>query len=356
MKFKSEDEKKQFLALFYKLGFDPEKTSFQIEESVLNKIKSRMSTIDFSLTKNEKLQHKTMSEVISKTRKEFLSFFQGISLKVDLFDLEYDPYDGSIKDSKNISSLRAKYRELMQLFNSKKISANQVYEELLEEYKSHSKKGSIFQIPIIEKKENTEMIGLTHKGPLICPGDREILERVPVYMEAIFLGTKEINLLNVGTYAHELTHALLDRHKGVVENYYNDELLSIFMEKLFVDALDTSKNKRVLKISEIRRLENLKIAFNELENSEGESYYSHLKYIQSTLYAGILFDKYSRASKEEKDKMIKLIGEILNGRRKVNDLLQEEQIDLSEDVINQYIGKVESYCKEIEGKSDQDYE
>lgn len=178
-----------------------------------------------------------------------------------------------------------------------------------------------------------------------------MLKKTPVFMEAILLGNK-FDRLSVGTYAREITKGLIDRHKGIVENYYNDDLISDFIEKVAVDKIDTSPDKFLVKFAEVYRLEKVKKCLNEISSNvlSNADCKECFKYVQSSLYAGELFDKYSKLDENGKNAMMERVKLILSGKLKLNDFIEEQQLTPEDEEVYAYINKVGNYVNDLKLK------
>lgn len=97
------------------------------------------------------------------------------------------------------------------------------------------------------------LVGKAHKPLIISPEalDTDIRR---IYYEYIELG-RNLNLLSVPIYMHEIVHMEVDQNIGGVEDFLNRELLSIFLEK--VVALNVDSTGELLKLCE-------RIRFNDL--------------------------------------------------------------------------------------------
>ena len=94
-------------------------------------------------------------------------------------------------------------------------------------------------------------------------------------------------------YVHEMAHALINRHKGSIENFLNSEVFPIFMEK--VAALDIDESGYLLDLKNLYRIIQLKhmMLDNEVLEFSERGFSNALedkKYILSTLHATALFD------------------------------------------------------------------
>ena len=334
------DDSINFLTRFYKLGFD--KSKMKLANFDREKITRRLNEISLIESGNIKLPEKKLSEIIQETKRILYDILNNVSLKVNKFDNEFDQ-----NMTKNKAILYKYYHELMEEFKKGELNDSLFGELLLLKYEELSTKESVFNIPVTEDKELDSMKGGALKGPVLASTNIDILKKTPVYSEEIFLGTKSPNILSIGTYTHEIMHHLIDRHKASVENYYNDEFIPIFMEKVAIEKADKSPDKKAVKASEIHRLYHVRSLLNKLITDDKNDYetFDRYKYIQSSLYAGILYDKYSKSTKEEKNKIMLYIKNILSGNIKVNDLIEAYELTLDGPEVDEYIDKVDSYTK-----------
>ena len=180
------------------------------------------------------------------------------------------------------------------------------------------------------------MTGLISK-PLVLAGtmdsDREILEFADnrkVYFSSIELGD-ELNKVSVGTYAHEIAHSQQERHIGYTKDFLNKEIISIFIEKLVADELDSTG--RLLKLVEKGRFIDFynhyyKYQF-KIQNDEEKV--NDLLYMKSYLVANKLFDMYKNERKQKnRDKYIDDIQKVFDGKITVEDLIDSRHISISQ--------------------------
>ena len=332
------ESEEMFKLRFIKLGFDERKS--QVAKFNKDRIQKRLEQISLPESGTIPLEVTTLDEVKTETKKLVSTLYQGVGLRIDLFEDESQkPNQELIRESQRLNML----------YKLGKITIADVTNNMLKMYQRIAKKAKIFDIPIKPAEGMDSMQGQTTKGPLIMIGDTVTMAKeTPIYMESIYLGDK-YDKLSIGTYMHEITHALLDRHKGVVENYYNDEFLSIFMEKVSVDQIDTSSNNFLVKCSEVYRLANVKKLLGKVDMNKESSpnYKDSLKYIQSSLYAGILFDKYSKATDVQKKAVLDQIKLVLNGKIKLNDFIKNQQFTIEGEEVFEYIDKIERYATEL---------
>lgn len=191
-------------------------------------------------------------------------------------------------------------------------------EEYLQTLQRKSFRGDAVNVPITFADTHTCIYGETVK-PLSLVDDNSFLERLPILLSGYNIGSINLSRLGIITHLHEVTHALLERNKGSVKDYYKSEMLSILMEKIAADEID--KTSILLSKQNIFRYENLK---QSLENSNDDSH----KYLLSTLLAEVLFNKYKNGNETYKNHLLAQISKILDGKLVLEDMLINEGITL----------------------------
>ena len=141
-----------------------------------------------------------------------------------------------------------------------------------------------------------------------------------------------ITELSVCSYAHEITHSLLDSLKGAINDYYNSEILSEFTELIVAHLL--SDDERILRTYDsyrvhefnylINRVKNYKPAFDDIDDVLEDC-----KYVTSMIRTYNLFSEYYYGSEGTKQYIISRINEIFAGKSTVEELLSEF-MDVSE--------------------------
>ena len=118
-------------------------------------------------------------------------------------------------------------------------------DQLVELYNSSGATISPFQIPI-EYRYDSAFSG-TLELQLIVTEDkkffRELLPKMKVLFNKIILSKKPTELTTTA-YIHEIMHSQIESHKGVVANYYDSELFSIFFELLY--AYENNSNYQLI--------------------------------------------------------------------------------------------------------------
>lgn len=134
-------------------------------------------------------------------------------------------------------------------------------------------------------------------------------------------------------YTHEIVHSQLNHVKGLVKEYYNTELLSIFFET--VEAYETDKTESLLKIHDSIRLLELAAIIKELkenENSQEQDILNVLiegsSYAESTLKAYNLFTRYYYSNNKERKYLLSNINRVFKQEISLEDLLSKLDISL----------------------------
>lgn len=192
-------------------------------------------------------------------------------------------------------------------------------EEYLQTLQRKSFRGDAVNVPLTFVNTHSCIYGETVK-PFSLVDDDSFLERLPILVSGYNLGSINLSRLGIITHLHEVTHALLERNKGSVRDYYKAEMLSILMEKIAADEID--KTSVLLSKQNIFRYENLK---QSLEKSNDDD--AH-KYLLSTLLAEVLFDKYKNGTETYKNHLLAQISNVLSGKLVLEDMLTSEGITL----------------------------
>lgn len=179
--------------------------------------------------------------------------------------------------------------------------------------------GDAINVPISFSDKHHCTIGETVK-PLALIDNDTYLDNMPIIVSGYNLGGIKLSRLGIVTHLHEVTHALLERNKGSVIDYYKSELLSILMEK--IAALEIDQTSVLLSKQNIYRYENLKSCINGKQDDD-----SH-KYLLSTLLAEVLFDKYESGTDAYKHHILAQINAVLSGRITLETMLDSEGIVL----------------------------
>ena len=150
------------------------------------------------------------------------------------------------------------------------------------------------------------------------PIERHVMRSKECYT-SVFLGGKSNDELST-VYGHEITHILTP--SGGCLNFQNQEVLSIFNEKLIALDLDPSGEllARVNRFRNKSLFESVVKLYNADDCTPSELC-THSVYVTSTLLATHLFDKYYEGDAKTKERIISGIQGVFDGKCTVEDVL-----------------------------------
>lgn len=185
-----------------------------------------------------------------------------------------------------------------------------------------SKKIEIIKMPVtflVGEEKNGWQSTFAHKFDKVST---KLLRKIPFVCCGIELQNENTEL-SFKTLVHEYTHALVNRHKGIIENYAHNELLSIFME--LVAAYEKEENPMLIECAITERLEDIRDAMllEKYESLQGFIADTKSIYIDSALYAMDLFEMYKSATNKGKKAILNEIKKTLAGDRTLEDTLEK---------------------------------
>lgn len=342
---------KDFWVRFFELDFDFEKSQYLNDLNFRNLLNS-LSQITLPNYNEYELEQYSLDRIIKEVKSLSEEILKGVNMKVPFFIYEYD-------ENENRDLLRM-YNKLNTLANIGILTEEQYIMNVTNYFIQNTTKRSVFGIPIEQVEFSTSsglLEGKILEGPCMISyetldGLIKFVKKVGPLNERVYLG-KKTNSLTVGSYIHEIVHCLLDRNKGIVENYFYDEFLSIFIEKVAIDLNNKSDNKTDLKIAEMIRLKDMQELLKDFlsNKSSVEEKYDIIKYIQSGILAGLLFDKYEKTSKEGKEKILIKVRDVLNGKAKIQSIIDDEKLSIDDAKI--YFNKIKGYIQEFNKRKDE---
>ena len=161
---------------------------------------------------------------------------------------------------------------------------------------------------------------------------KEILPRLNVYFSSILL-SKNVTDLTVSCYLHEIMHSQLEKNKGVIGDYYNSEILSIFMELLYAYENNLENYMRILTI----RINHMMLSFNSMYmyqtgqlktiKYDKTNFIKDGKYLISIMKAFNLFYKYINGSTGMKKQMLVGIQSVIDAEKQLEEFLTDYDVD-----------------------------
>lgn len=156
----------------------------------------------------------------------------------------------------------------------------------------------------------------------------EFLRDMKIYFKSIDLGEKICEMTGV-CYVHEIIHTQVESLKGIVREFYNSEVLSIFMELLYAQSRgsevfkETLKNRINMFLTEFHSLYNY-LTDNDCVVEDGKWHnIISCKYIVSTVKAFKMYDLYVRENEFGKSNILWLIQKVFSGIKSLEDILEE---------------------------------
>lgn len=159
----------------------------------------------------------------------------------------------------------------------------------------------------------------------------DFLKRMKLFFKSIELG-KNTNEMTGVCYVHEIVHTQLESLKGIVRDYYNSEVLSIFVELLYAADSGPILLKEALKNRINMFLTEFHSLYVYIQNGEcvSEDAVWHnviaCKYIVSTIKAFHLFNNYYMGDEIEKNNILWMVQKVFSGALSVELLLEELRI------------------------------
>ncbi len=160
--------------------------------------------------------------------------------------------------------------------------------------------------------------------------DEEFLRNMKLLFKSIDLGQITTSMSSV-CYVHEIVHTQVESLKGIVREYYNSELLSIFLELVYAfehsEELyrETLKNRINLFLLEFHSLYNYFVNGIVPEDGKWHNIIA-CKYIVSTLKAFNLFDKYKQEKEFSKSDILWMVQKVFSGIKTLEEVLEELNI------------------------------
>lgn len=214
-------------------------------------------------------------------------------------------------------------REIWNLFNKRVQSLSM----LITLYNQLGKRTHPFDIPLSYEYDDN-YCAITELHIPTCDKE-EFLKQMNIYFNRIILSRKITSILGI-SYTHELTHTQLLGNRGIIKDFYNMELLPIFMELLY--AYKTDSSFKLFKTLLAERINYLLEIFDRIYKYYEGSKQTKMdamfcsKYLTSILMALKLFNKYIYGSNELKKEIMGWIQQVFDGLMCLEDMLAHFEI------------------------------
>lgn len=196
--------------------------------------------------------------------------------------------------------------------------------DIIRDFNTRAQNVDMLNIPLnlIQKEERTG-------SALLCapvPEDRSLINMIKNIPSQIDI-TGPSDYLTAIIYEHELVHLLLRRHKGSIEDYYHDEVLPMFLEKVF--ALKNDQTENLLATMETFRIRGHQLEHKLIKTNKeifDERAHQHLI---SGLIANLMFSRYYNETPIGRRNMLDEIEKVLNGEKTTEEMLKDQSIEIS---------------------------
>ena len=144
--------------------------------------------------------------------------------------------------------------------------------------------------------------------------------------------SKNITNLTGAIYSHEITHLQLITQLGSIKEIYNQEVLPIFIELLYILEYN-SKSNNLFELHDYVRLKSLITHFKNIITSKilpikvNYDLIDYNIFVISTITAYKLYDLYVNGSSKQREYIIQNIQYIFDGNRQLEEFLKELNIN-----------------------------
>ena len=175
---------------------------------------------------------------------------------------------------------------------------------------------------------------------------KELLPELNLYFSRIYL-PKSTTDISTASYVHEITHSQLESNKGIIEEFHNAEVISIFNELLYA----YNHSEKLFNYLLMNRLNSLFMSFNSMyeykTNNSGKNiledrvytefdYHTDIKYLSSTLKAFKLLALFIGDDKLNSKYIIHQINRVFDGQRTLEECLSDFNVTLDNSIDPKY--------------------
>lgn len=188
-----------------------------------------------------------------------------------------------------------------------------------------------FALPIKKEKDADEFFGSLNEVIFMTKPHETI------YYKSLSL-PQNITEITKLAYTHEIAHSQLNHVRGLIQNFYNTEVVSIFLE--LVHALELNDGEYLLSAHDSIRLSELKSIIDELNKYYSRKNDPEIKkvliegslYLQSTLQAYNLFIRYYYGTINTKKELLQGIQKLFNQELTLEELLSSLDISFENSI------------------------
>lgn len=202
----------------------------------------------------------------------------------------------------------------------------------IKEYFQNIEKISPFQLPVAFYKSPFDN-QVIETFPSV--EDEELLDQLEIIFSGIVL-EKNSTLLTPHHYIHEIVHTQLDGRRGTIQNSFNREVLSIFLELVSLSEKSDEKMLHYVIEEYYRKLNSyIWVLVDFMQNKDSEfdakDYEEYSIYIVSTLKGLNLFRKYQECPILKRS-ILKGVQSVFNNLEPLEELLKFCEVSTTEEM------------------------
>ena len=259
------------------------------------------------------------------------------------------------KDAKAFFQQNFRLHEVGYLTDNK-LKRSLIHQEVSEErdiskiYNQSAKKISPFRLPL------QYVYPLFYEASLVYQAidmedaalRRELLSEMDVSFKGIYL-PKVLTPIATTAYVHEITHTQLESQKGIVEEYYNVEALSIFMELLYSYLNDPLifQTELLLRLENVKATAHRMMAYDSSKedkvsdcNFSEYSYHESAKYFISTFKALNMLQLYMGSDDNIRQYIIDCCQNVFDGKYSLEEMLKRLDITAYDSIHPRYVKSI----------------
>ena len=194
---------------------------------------------------------------------------------------------------------------------------------VIADFNLHAKQADIFSIPLNYVMQPNR--GAYTALSTLIPYNKALIDLVKSTVSQIDV-FGPADYLTAIMYEHELIHALLRNYKGIIEDYYHEEVLPMFVEKVI--SLESDSTEELNRKCETYRLKGHQDDIRLVTNNQDFIDEGAHKHLISGLLANLMFYRYYNETSLGRRYMLDEVQKILNGEKTVEEFLLEQDISL----------------------------
>ena len=237
-----------------------------------------------------------------------------------------------------------KDKKLLKKLNGKDVSSTY---DIAKIYNSSAKMVSPFKLPLKYLNSSFYDASLVHQTiDVEDPSLRkELFSQLNVYFTGIIL-PKILTPIATPIYIHEITHTQVSSWKGVIEDYYNVEVLSIFTELLYSYYNDPLlfQTEFMLRLDHLKKCSDAMLLYDsdkgDLMRKEEISevqYHSNAQYLISTFKALNMLQLYVGSDEDIQSYILECCQKVFDGDCSLEEALSRLDVTTDDSIHSRYV-------------------